>query len=88
MSLLLTLSRFTPSSSVFIVNFEQINACWNDSYNKNDNNSHDQDVDRYDFIKNRETRGGGRGNLRSKYTLCLFTNKRRAKSKKRLKQNL
>ena len=46
MSFLLTFNRFTPSSSVFIVNFEQIYAYWdgNDN-NNNDDNSHDKDVD-------------------------------------------
>ena len=46
MSVLLTFNRFTPSSSVSIVNFEQIYAYWDDNENNNnDNNSHDKDVD-------------------------------------------
>ena len=40
-SLLLTLNRFTSSSSIFIVNFEQINICWDDKDNNNSDNSHD-----------------------------------------------
>ena len=39
-SLLLTLNRFTSSSSIFIVNFEQINICWDDNDNNNSDNSH------------------------------------------------
>ena len=41
MSLLLTLNRSTSSSSIFIVNFEQINVCWDDNDNNNSDNSHD-----------------------------------------------
>lgn len=40
-SLLLTLNRSTSSSSIFIVNFEQINVCWDDNDNNNSDNSHD-----------------------------------------------
>ena len=47
-SLLLTLNRFTSSSSVFIVNFQQVNACWDDNDN-NDDNSNDKNVDRTDL---------------------------------------
>ena len=58
MSLLLILNRFTPSSSVFIVKFEQVifivnfDACWNDDDDENDDNSHDEHVDSPDFIMN------------------------------------
>lgn len=40
-SLLLTLNRSTSSFSIFIVNFEQINVCWDDNDNNNSDNSHD-----------------------------------------------
>lgn len=30
MSLLMTLNRFAPFSMVYIVNLEQVNACWDD----------------------------------------------------------
>ena len=40
-SLLLTLNRSTSSSSIFIVNFDQINVCWDDNDNNNSDNSHD-----------------------------------------------
>ena len=55
MSLLLTLNRLTPSSSVFTVNFEQVTfivsfgACWDN--NNNDDNRHDEDVDGTDIKK-------------------------------------
>ena len=50
--LLLILNRFTPSSSVFINNFEQVtfivdfDDCLNDNDNNDNDNSHDEDVDR------------------------------------------
>lgn len=37
--------RFTPFSSVFIINFEQINTCKDDHFNNNSDNSHDEEVD-------------------------------------------
>ena len=52
MSLSLTLNRFTPSSTIFIVNFEQICAFWDDNDNNNDDNSHDEDVDLTYLIMN------------------------------------
>ena len=45
---MLTLNKFTPFSSILIVNFEQVDACWGDD-NNNDENSHDEDSDRTDF---------------------------------------
>ena len=45
--------RFTSSSSVFIVNFEQLHPYWNDNdYKYNNDNSHDEDVDRTDLTVN------------------------------------
>ena len=38
--------RLTPFSSVFIINFEQINTCKDDHFNNNSDNSHDEEVDR------------------------------------------
>ena len=37
--------RFTPFSSVFIINFEKINTCKDDHFNNNSDNSHDEEVD-------------------------------------------
>ena len=52
MSFLLTLKRFQPPPSVFIVNSEKVYACWDDNDDNNDNNSHDEDVKRTDFTIN------------------------------------
>ena len=41
--------QVTPSSTVFIVNFD---ACWDDNDDNNDDHSHDEDVDRTDFTTN------------------------------------
>ena len=43
--LLLASNRFTPSSGVFIVNFKQLNSCWDDNDKNNNDNSHDENVD-------------------------------------------
>ena len=51
-SLLFTLNTFTLSFSVIIVNIKQVNAYWDDHGTNNDDNSHDEDVDRTDFIVN------------------------------------
>lgn len=48
---LLTLNRFTPSFSGFVVNIDQVNTCY-DVNDNNDDNSHDEDIDRTDFIMN------------------------------------
>ena len=49
-SSLLTVNRFRPSSYVFMINFEQVNVCWDDNDddddNNNDDNSHDEDVNK------------------------------------------
>ena len=45
--------RFTSSSSVFIVNFEELNPCWDDNdYKYNNDNSHEEDADRTDLTVN------------------------------------
>ena len=49
-SLLLTLNNSRPFFNVFIVNIEQFNACGDD--NNNDDNRHDEDVDRTAFTFN------------------------------------
>lgn len=58
----------TPSYSIFLflfflVNFEKVNACWNDNDNKDDDNSHNEVVDRSDFTINliQFFKLGGRG---------------------------
>ena len=51
-SLLFTLNTFTLSFSVIIVNIKQVNAYWDDHDTNNDDNSHNEDVDRTDFIVN------------------------------------
>ena len=51
-SLLLTLSKFTTSFSVFTVNVKQVNACWDDNYNNNNGNSHGEDVNKTDVTMN------------------------------------
>ena len=38
--------------SGFIVNFELVDACWDDNDNNNDDNSHDEDVGRNDLTMN------------------------------------
>ena len=54
MSFLLILNRFISSSSIFIVKVEQVifivnfDAYWDDSDNRNDGNSHYEDVDKTD----------------------------------------
>lgn len=54
MSFLLILNRFISSSSIFIVKVEQVifivnfDAYWDDSDNRNDGNSHNEDVDKTD----------------------------------------
>ena len=49
MRLILTLKRFRSSLSVFNVNIDQVNPCYDDKDNNNDDISHDKDADRIDF---------------------------------------
>ena len=48
MSLSLNLNSLTSSSSVFIVNFEQLSACQDD--NDNNNDGHNEDINIADSL--------------------------------------
>ena len=65
-SLLLTLNRFTTSSSVFsTVNSEQLNACWDDNNEDNHGSRHYEDVDfTMNLILVFKLRAEGQGNPR------------------------